>query len=43
MLKQIKKWDYPKLEKVKDIILDAEVHTKTRMNTHNPIILKFIS
>ena len=40
MLKQIKKWDYPKLEKVKDIILDAEVHMKTRMNTHNPIILK---
>ena len=40
ILKQAKKWDYLRLEKVKDIILDAEVHMKTKMNTHNPIILK---
>ena len=40
MLRQAKKWDYLRLEKVKDIIVDAEVHMKTKMNTHNPIILK---
>ncbi len=40
MLRQVKTWDYPRLEKVKDIILDAEVNMKTKMNTHNPIILK---
>ena len=40
MLRQVKKWDYPRLEKVKDIILDAEVNMKTKMNAHNPIILK---
>ena len=40
MLRQVKKWDYLKLEKVKDIILDTEINMKTKMNTHNPIILK---
>ena len=40
MLRQIKRWDYLKLEKVKDIILDTEINMKTKMNTHNPIILK---
>ena len=40
MLRQIKRWDYLKLEKVKDIILDTEINMKTKMNTHNPTILK---
>ncbi len=40
MLRQVKKWDYSKLEKVKDIILDTEINMKTKMSTHNTIILK---
>ena len=40
ILRQIKKWDYPKLQKVKDIIIDTEVNMKTKMNNYNPIILK---
>ena len=40
ILRQIKKWDYLKLQKVKDIIIDTEVNMKTKMNTYNPIILK---
>ena len=40
ILRQVKKWDYFKLEKAKDIILDTEINMKTKMNAHNPIILK---
>ena len=39
MLKQVKN-GLSKVEKVKDIILDAEVNMKTKMNAHNLIILK---
>ena len=40
MLRQVKKWDYSKLEKAKDIILETEINMKTKMSIHNTIILK---
>ena len=40
ILRQIKKWDYPKLQKVRDIIIDTEINMKTKMNNYNAIVLK---
>ena len=40
ILRQVKKWNFRKLEKVKEIILDTEVSMKTKMNNYNSIVLK---
>ena len=42
ILRQAKKWNYRKLEKAKEIILDTEVKMKTKMNNYNSIILKYL-
>ncbi len=42
ILKQAKKWNHKKLEKLKEIILDTEINMKTRMNNYNSVILKYL-